>query len=103
MATIKIDNNGSGRFTLSGELNRDTVVNCWPESKKELRKVKSDNLQAKLDLAAVSHVDTAGLAWLVNLIAEQKQLGQPISLMNCSTTLLKLAKISDVDSLLPVE
>lgn len=103
MTPVSIESNNNGRFTFSGELNRNTVSNCWPDAGKVLHLAKKNNQQATLDLAKISHIDTAGLAWLVNLIAEQKQLEQPLSLVNCPDSLLKLAKISDVDGLLPLE
>lgn len=103
MIALNVTNQDNGEFLFSGELNRNTVVNGWPEGKKLLSQLKQSNQKARLNLAKISQIDTAGLAWLVNLVAEQNKLGQEITLSNYSPALLKLAKISDVDSLLPLE
>lgn len=103
MATLEVHNEQQGCFVLAGELNRHTVVKGWPERNKDFQQVAKNNQPIKIDLSGVSHIDTAGLAWLVDMIAEQKKQGLSISLLNCTDSLLKLAKISDVHSLLPLE
>ncbi len=103
MAELVISKEQQSGFALSGQLNRNTVVGAWPHLAKDFSAAAKNHQTIKLNLADVSHIDTAGLAWLVNMIAEQKKQGQSISLHNCTDSLLKLAKISDVHSLLPLE
>ncbi|MBT1062048.1 STAS domain-containing protein [Bowmanella sp. Y26] len=59
--------------------------------------------QLTLDLADLQQSDMAGLAWLVRLVGEARQRGVSMRFTNPPDTLLKLAKISDVDKLLPLE
>jgi phospholipid transport system transporter-binding protein len=99
MPALDIKQGGDGQFLLSGILNRDTVMNNWSLRDKGF----AQETQVTLDLAGVSQVDTAGLAWLVNLVAECRSLKIPLKLSNVPTTLVKLAKISDVEALLPLQ
>jgi phospholipid transport system transporter-binding protein len=51
----------------------------------------------------VSQVDTAGLAWILLLIELAASKACHISLINLPEDLLKLATLSAVDTLLPIE
>lgn len=55
-----------------------------------------------LDLSQVENTDTAGLAWLLKLIAHY-QLKHQISIINQPQQLLVLASISNVLELLPLK
>lgn len=92
-----------GGFKVAGKLNRNTVVNLWPEHQSDLSQSASSDSVTSIDLAEVTHIDTAGLAWLVNLVGEQHRLEQKISIKNAPVSLLKLAKISNVDGILPLQ
>lgn len=99
MPALDIKQLPSGEFQLSGVLNRDTVMNIWPARDKGFKQ----HSEVFLDLAKVTHVDTAGLAWLVNLVADCRALNVALKLSNIPQTLIKLAKISDVEGLLPLQ
>ena len=60
-------------FVLSGSLNRDTVPYFWRNSLQQLASAQSDDKPLTLDLHNVGHIDTAGLAWIMNLIRDTKQ------------------------------
>lgn len=88
----------AGQFSLSGELTRHTVM------------ILEDKLAGlwrhpapTLDLAGLSATDTSGLAWLVNLSAQARRQKVELKLVALPTSLLKLAKISDVEGLLPLQ
>lgn len=85
-------------ITFSGELNRDTVVNFWP-----FTLLKNVTGEIVFDLAAVAHVDTAGLAWLLQQIGQAKNANTQVKLRNTPQQLKSLAIVSDVFTLLPFE
>jgi len=80
----------------SGKLNRDTVAVHWPFHL--LNQCKGEVL---FDLAEVSHVDTAGLAWLLQVLAVARATGLEPTLQEMPMQLKKLAAVSDVLNLLP--
>ncbi len=81
----------------SGELNRDTVAVHGPFHL--LNQCKGAVL---FDLAEVSHVDTAGLAWLLQVLAMARAAGLQPTLQEVPVQLRKLAVVSDVLNLLPM-
>lgn len=90
--------NPAGVCRLLGSLTLDYVMDL----ESELGKLWQHK-ELKLDLGGLEQSDMAGLAWLVRLLGDAKQRGVAIHLTNLPDTLLKLAKISDVDKLLPLE
>lgn len=84
---------------ISGMLTRATITRNFD---KKYRKIVNDK-KVIIDLANVSKVDTAGLAWLLMLVERAGKNACQITLTNLSEDLLKLAKLSAVDTLLPIE
>jgi len=82
-----------------GALTRATITRAFDKKHRKL----VDNERIVIDLAKVSQVDTAGLAWILLLIELAVSKACRISLVNLPDDLLKLAKLSAVDTLLPVE
>ena len=82
----------------SGALTRATITRAFDKKYRKL----VDNEEIVLDLAKVSQVDTAGLAWILLLIELAAIKTCQISLVNLPNDLIKLAKLSAVDTLLPV-
>ncbi len=85
-------------LVFSGELNRDTVVQFWPF--KPLQNLQGS---AIFDLAGLKHVDTAGLAWLLQVLSQAKAKSLQVQLRGMPEQLHSLALVSDVLSLLPTE
>jgi len=83
----------------SGALTRATIT---PAFDKKYRRLV-DNERIILDLAEVNQTDTAGLAWILLLIELAASKSCQISLVNLPEDLFKLAKLSAVDTLLPIE
>jgi phospholipid transport system transporter-binding protein len=83
----------------SGALTRATIT---PAFDKKYRKLVN-NERIIIDLAKVSQVDTAGLAWILLLIELAASKACHIGLINLPEDLLKLATLSAVDTLLPIE
>jgi phospholipid transport system transporter-binding protein len=85
-------------ITFTGELNRDTVVNFWP-----FTLLKNMSGEVTFDFAALAHVDTAGLAWLLQQLGQAKNANIQVKLRNTPQQLKSLALVSDVFALLPLE
>jgi len=83
----------------SGGLTRATITPAFDKKYRQL----VDNDRIILDFAKVNQVDTAGLAWILLLIELAANKTCHIGLVNLPDDLLKLAKLSAVDTLLPIE
>lgn len=105
MSDLAISEIPEGRFTLKGKLNRNTVPNFWPNGLAELKRsnTNSKKYDAVLDMSGISHADTAGLAWLINLLKQSRHQNIRFVLKNVPTSLINLAKISDVEGFLSVQ
>ena len=80
-----------------GELTRETIDKRF--EKKTVLLLSSTLLI--LDLANVERIDMAGLAWLLIMVEQAQKKSCELTLKNPSLSLLKLAKLSAVDSFLP--
>lgn len=83
----------------SGALTRATITRAFDKKYRSL--VNGESIT--IDLAKVNQIDTAGLAWILLLIELAITKSCKISLVNLPDDLLKLAKLSAVDTLLPIE
>ncbi|QJR80238.1 STAS domain-containing protein [Alteromonas pelagimontana] len=96
--------NSNGKVSIHGHLDRDTLAKNWwnmlsSDEKSALQQLK----RCVLDLSSVERIDSAGLAWLINAVRDGKKQGVQVILNDVPEKLMKLAKISDVDTLLPLE
>ena len=82
-----------------GELTRETIDKRF--EKKTVLLLSSTLLI--LDLANVERIDMAGLAWLLIMVEQAQKKSCELTLKNPSLSLLKLAKLSAVDSFLPIK
>jgi len=87
------------QLKLIGELTRKTVVKSF--EKQSIRLLTRDI--SLIDLSQVIKSDTAGLAWLLLMLEKANNKAIPIKFVNIPQELAKLAKLSAVDSFLPVE
>ena len=101
--TVEQADNKAGHFVLRGALNRETIPQFWPGCLAELAQAQQNCDSLNLDLANIENIDTAGLAWLLNLLRDAKQQQVTFTLSNVPPTLLNLAKISDVEPFLPLQ
>ncbi len=83
----------------NGALTRATITRTFDKKYRKL----VDSKRIIIDLAKVSQIDTAGLAWILLLIELAANKTCHLSLVNLPGDLLKLAKLSAVDTLLPIE
>ncbi len=98
---IEVETN-DGLVKFSGSLNRDSVPTAWPQLGADLGAIANQNQQLKLDLANIDAVDTAGLAYVLSILKECQSRKLEVSLINTPEGLINLAKLSDVDAILPI-
>jgi phospholipid transport system transporter-binding protein len=96
MIEIKQHNN---HLLICGALTRKTINRAFEKKANHLLSQSVDTL----DLAEVSHVDTAGLAWLLLVLAQAKKHHQDIHFTNLPQELLNIAKLTAVESFLPIK
>jgi phospholipid transport system transporter-binding protein len=99
---MKVSLSNDAIYTLEGELNRNTIVHCWPQALADLKQLAAKQ-KPVIDMQAVTHVDTAALAWLLNLIRDCRGQNIEFTLTNVPKTLINLAKISDAEAFLPLQ
>jgi phospholipid transport system transporter-binding protein len=91
-------------YSLQGELSRNTIAKSDALASLKKNNQNTDcNDTLTLDMSGVSHSDTAGLAWLMNFLKYNQQQNIQFKLKNIPESLVKLAKISDVDGFLSVQ
>jgi phospholipid transport system transporter-binding protein len=98
---LQVIESPTGYFTLKGELNRNTIPKSAALA--TLEQMQSKQGTSTLDMSGVSNSDTAGLAWLMNFLKGNQQQNVHFELKGIPESLIKLAKISDVDSFLSVQ
>ena len=95
--------NDAGVVHIHGHLDRDTLAKNWWCMLNSAEKASLAKLgKCVLDLGDVERIDSAGLAWLINAVRDSKGHNIDVSLAQVPDKLLKLARISEVDTLLPV-
>lgn len=94
---LEIKQEGS-TVLFSGELNCNTVVKHWP-----FKLLATLPKQAEFNLGQLRHVDTAGLAWLLQQLAQANKQGISLRFSQMPVQLHNLAAVSDVLPLLPTD
>jgi len=87
---------GDGRFTLSGDMSFDTVDQILHESEAPF----SDYAQIEVDLSAVEHTDSAGLALLLEWITWANHTVREISFIEVPAKIIAIAETTEVEKLL---
>lgn len=98
MAAVAFEPAGEGKFRLAGDLIFDTVSRALEEGEARFAGLK----RLELDLSGVDVTDSAGLALLVEWTARARRDGCKLSLKHMPKRALALAKISEVDKILPI-
>lgn len=104
MDKLQVFESPKGYFSLQGALNRTTIAKS--DALDMLEKCKKSSVKGKgtiLDMSGVNHSDTAGLAWLINFLKNNQLQNIQFELKNIPESLIKLAKISDVEGFLSVQ
>ena len=87
-----------------GDLTMYTIkLDWWQEQSKKV--LQSLNKQAPIvfNLDGLTLSDSAGLAWLINIVRDSQKHGYKVIFQNIPEELSNLAKISDASPLLPVQ
>lgn len=90
-------------YHLDGDLNMDTVMTCWPSRDQDIQSAKQQKQSMSVDLQHIKQVDTSGLAWLVHLAQACHSQCVDLSLSNVPAGLINLAKLSNLDTILPLQ
>ncbi|WP_100656674.1 STAS domain-containing protein [Alteromonas flava] len=104
MTPYSIAVQGGNTLQISGDLTMYTLnKDWWPSASKETLLQLQKQSTIYIALGNVTRIDSAGLAWLLNLIRDAKNAGIAAKLQDPPKELLNLAKISDASPLLPLE
>ena len=95
MADIQLKWQSETRIELVGELNRHSIQSGQPLD----MQLTTKQTTLYLDLSGVSRVDTAGLAWLIEVFAQFRARGTHLVLENLPEQLQKLMALGQVTTL----
>ncbi len=101
MTQLLVEQTTAREFKFSGELTRETVVTAWPERAEQLTHLAAQEGEVVFDLENLEQVDTAGLAFMLETLKACNQHKLALRLNNTPSSMVNLAKLSDVDSILP--
>ncbi len=97
-ATLDIGSIADGRVCLKGSLTLATVV----RGLQGLRSLLSENQSLVIDLQHLHHADSSALALFFQLLDEAKQRQVVLSFANVPDFLLRIARLSNAEAILPV-
>ncbi len=92
----KLEQQGEGRYRVSGELSFATVTELLLQS----RSLFAGESSIEMDLSGVTHADSAGLSLLIEWLRQAKLQGKQLHYLALPAQLGALASISEVDGLL---
>lgn len=93
---FQLDVGTPGLLGVSGVLSFDTAAAAWESIQAALMHGALD----RLDLAGVSHSDSAGLACVLAVAAEAGRRGQSLHVVNMPAGMRVLAQVCEVDGLM---
>ena len=99
MSTTKIKETANGQFSVEGELSKLTVPSIWRDAN---ALIQSATQNLVFDLGEVTRTDSAGLALLLEWMTLARKKELQIHFRNLPTQLWKIAKVSDLDGILPL-
>lgn len=91
----------SAPIYLKGELDQVSITKDYFVSltKDELKQLKAKK-NVSVDLSEVTRADTAGLAWLLNLVKDAKSYQLTVDFLHIPEKLLNLAELSNAKGLI---
>ncbi len=98
MAAAELKSLGAGRFQVRGELGFETVKALLVSSQASFQ----ESSQLEIDLAGITHGDSAGLALLIEWLRIAERDGKVLRYVGIPEQLRSLARISDVEDVLPL-
>jgi phospholipid transport system transporter-binding protein len=99
VSEVRIELQDEGHYLLHGELSFNTVSAISANFAKMVN--KSDEII--LDLHGVTRTDSAGLALLIDWLRSARHEHKRIVFKNMPSQMLAVAKVSELDDILPLE
>lgn len=96
LQSVDVDQTDPATLALRGALTFATAASTLAEGGRAL----ATGVQTRLDLAGLTHADSAGLACVIALAAHARQAGRKLEVVHWPTGLLALAEVSGVADLL---
>lgn len=90
----------SSTFSVSGKLTLETLKNDGWLCVNKSAKLSIINTSVQFDLSGVDHIDSAGLAWLLNFKKDASLDSVVVSYTSAPEKLMQLAALSGVEHLL---
>ncbi len=97
-ASVQVVQAAPDRLTVSGPLTFETAKQAYEAGLRVVRSGSTEPLQ--VDFAGVTHSDSAGLAVVIDWLAQAARAGRKLSFANIPPGIRAAAKISDVEFLL---
>lgn len=97
--TLEVAKPDGDTLALRGELTFATAARALAEGDRAL----AEGAQTRLDLAGVTHADSAGLACVIALAAAAHRAGRRLGVVHWPEGLQALAAVCDADGLLAAE
>lgn len=98
MKEVRLESQGAGHYLLAGELSFNTV----PDIASGFDEMINDTDELILDLQGVTRTDSAGLALLMEWMRIAHHRHKRIVLRNMPAQMLAVAKVSELDQILPL-
>lgn len=98
MTRVKFEDAGGGRLRIVGPLTFMTAAAALADS----QRLFAEQAQLDMDLSGVERADSAGLALLVEWVSRARKSRCALRFHSVPEQLRALARISDVDKLLPL-
>ncbi len=99
MAKYTVEVGEGGHYRIAGELTFETVPEIWQRHDR----FAADGDTVTVDLAGVTRADSAGLVLLVEWLRAAQHQHKQIRFQNIPGPLLAIAKVSSLDTLLPLQ
>jgi len=96
MTQASLSRSGDNQFAVGGVIGFESVTDLLEQSKALFSSASAINI----DLSAVTHADSAGLALILEWLRDGKHNNKVVRYQNLPAQLRSLAVISEVDALL---
>lgn len=94
-------NDNAVGLVISGELDQNTLTkDYWTALSQQEKQSIVNNGAIEIDLTNVERSDTAGLAWLINIVKDAKANKVTVSFKSVPDKLLNLAELSGAKEIL---
>lgn len=99
MNTATLNGAGPGQYRVVGDLDFDSIGPLVGEGERLFAAAPA----VRIDLEGVSQANSAGLALLLEWIEQAKRRGQRLELVNLPESLARIAAITNLAGLLPLD